>query len=126
MVYEKPFGTSQANFRHARRQAVHDVLDEQQVYRIDHFLGKEASQNLHVLRFANDIVGGVWNNQHVAQVQIDVPEELDIVDRAEFYDATGAVLDMLVTHLFQIAAEVGDGAARRRCRPRTCRPRGRR
>ncbi|GAB2910523.1 glucose-6-phosphate dehydrogenase [Rhodococcus aerolatus] len=105
VVYEKPFGTSQQNFTELD-EAVHDVLDEKQVYRIDHFLGKEASQNLHVLRFANDLVGGVWNNRHVEQVQIDVPEELDIDTRAEFYDATGAVLDMLVTHLFQIAAEV--------------------
>ena len=59
-----------------------------------------------MLRFANGLFGGMWNAEHVAQVQIDVPETLDIADRAEFYDATGAVLDMLVTHLFQVAAEV--------------------
>ena len=105
VVYEKPFGTSPANFRELDA-TVHQVLDEQQVYRIDHFLGKEATQNLHVLRFANTLFAGVWDNQHVAQVQIDVPETLGIADRAEFYDATGAVLDMLVTHLFQVAAEV--------------------
>ena len=82
------------------------MLDEQQVYRIDHFLGKEATQNLHVLRFANGLFDAMWNRDHVRAVQIDVPERLGITDRALFYDATGAVLDMLVTHLFQIAAEV--------------------
>ncbi|MEO6880999.1 MAG: glucose-6-phosphate dehydrogenase (NADP(+)) [Mycobacteriaceae bacterium] len=105
VVYEKPFGTSPEEFRELDK-AVHAVLDEEQVYRIDHFLGKEATQNLHVLRFANSLIADVWNNRHVAQVQIDVPETLGIADRAEFYDATGAVLDMLVTHLFQVAAEV--------------------
>ncbi|HEY0719366.1 MAG TPA: hypothetical protein VGD68_17265, partial [Streptosporangiaceae bacterium] len=85
---------------------VHSVLDEQQVYRIDHFLGKEATQDLHVLRFANGLFAAMWSKEHIESVQIDVPETLDIDDRAEFYDATGAVLDMLVTHLFQVAAEV--------------------
>ncbi len=85
---------------------VHKVLDEEQVFRIDHFLGKEATQNLHVLRFANGLFDAVWCAEHVRAVQIDVPEKLGITDRAEFYDATGAVLDMLVTHLFQVAAEI--------------------
>jgi glucose-6-phosphate 1-dehydrogenase len=105
VVYEKPFGTSQQNFEELDR-VVHSVLDEQQVYRIDHFLGKEATQDLHVLRFANGLFAAMWSNEHVESVQIDVPETLDINDRAVFYDATGAVLDMLVTHLFQVAAEV--------------------
>jgi glucose-6-phosphate 1-dehydrogenase len=105
VVYEKPFGTSPGNFRELD-QVVHSVLDEQQVYRIDHFLGKEATQDLHVLRFANTSSAAFWNREHVESVQIDVPETLGISDRAQFYDATGAVLDMLVTHLFQVAAEV--------------------
>jgi glucose-6-phosphate 1-dehydrogenase len=105
VVYEKPFGTSPEGFRELDR-AVHSVLDEGQVYRIDHFLGKEATQDLHVLRFANGLFAGMWDRQHVEAVQIDVPERLGITDRAVFYDATGAVLDMLVTHLFQVAAEV--------------------
>ena len=82
------------------------MFDEQQVFRIDHFLGKEGTQTLHVLRFANGMFEHLWSREHVAQVQIDVPEDLDVADRAEFYDATGATLDMLVTHLFQVAAEV--------------------
>lgn len=105
VVYEKPFGTSEERFR-ALDDAVHRVLEESQVYRIDHFLGKEATQDLHVLRFANKLFEASWSREHVKAVQIDVPETLDIADRAGFYDATGAVLDMLVTHLFQVAAEV--------------------
>jgi glucose-6-phosphate 1-dehydrogenase len=105
VVYEKPYGTSPETFR-ALNRTVHSVLDESQVYRIDHFLGKEATQNLHVLRFANEAFAAMWNRNHIESVQIDVPETLGIDDRAEFYDGTGAVLDMLVTHLFQVAAEV--------------------
>ncbi|WP_305789689.1 glucose-6-phosphate dehydrogenase [Symbioplanes lichenis] len=105
VVYEKPFGTSPDDFK-ALDRTVHRVLDESQVYRIDHFLGKEATQNLHVLRFANELFAAAWDRTHIESVQIDVPEELDIADRAGFYDATGATLDMLVTHLFQVAAEV--------------------
>ena len=105
VVYEKPFGTSPQDFR-ALDRVVHSVLDEQQVYRIDHFLGKEATQDLHVLRFANGLFAAMWDREHVDSVQIDVPEKLGITDRSVFYDATGAVLDMLVTHLLQVAAEV--------------------
>ncbi|GAA3337162.1 glucose-6-phosphate dehydrogenase [Amorphoplanes nipponensis] len=105
VVYEKPYGTSPKNFRSLNR-IVHTVLDESQVYRIDHFLGKEATQNLHVLRFANELFAANWHRDHIESVQIDVPETLGVADRAAFYDATGAVLDMLVTHLFQVAAEV--------------------
>src|SRR5579862_4169063 len=105
VVYEKPFGTSQQAFRELDR-VVHSVLDESQVFRIDHFLGKEATQDLHVLRFGNALFEAVWSRRHVRAVQIDVPEMLDIDDRAEFYDHTGAFLDMIVTHLFQVAAEV--------------------
>ncbi|GAB3673300.1 glucose-6-phosphate dehydrogenase [Angustibacter aerolatus] len=105
VVYEKPFGTSPTSFRELDHM-VHEVLDEQQVFRIDHFLGKEASQDLHVLRFGNGLFERVWNREHVRAVQIDVPETLDVADRGEFYDETGALLDMIVTHLFQLAAEV--------------------
>jgi glucose-6-phosphate 1-dehydrogenase len=105
VVYEKPFGASPEGF-HELDDLVHSVFDEEQVFRIDHFLGKEGTQDLHVLRFANGLFEHVWSREHVAQVQIDVPEDLDVADRADFYDATGATLDMLVTHLFQVAAEV--------------------
>lgn len=105
VVYEKPFGTSAESFRQLDAMA-HEVLDEGQIFRIDHFLGKEATQNLHVTRFANGLFDAIWSREHIRAVQIDVPETLGIADRAQFYDETGAVLDMLVTHLFQLAAEV--------------------
>jgi glucose-6-phosphate 1-dehydrogenase len=105
VIYEKPFGTSPQSFRELD-EAVHKVLDEQQVFRIDHFLGKEGAQDLHALRFGNGLFAGVWSKEHVRAVQIDVPETLDITDRVAFYDETGALLDMIVTHLFQLAAEV--------------------
>ncbi|WP_308114061.1 glucose-6-phosphate dehydrogenase [Kineosporia corallincola] len=105
VVFEKPYGTSPDGFRQLD-DTVHEILDEEQIFRIDHFLGKEATQNLHVLRFANQTFAGVWHRDHVAAVQIDVPETLDVANRAAFYDATGALRDMVVTHLIQVAAEV--------------------
>ena len=105
VVYEKPFGTSPESFEQLD-ELVLSVFEEEQVFRIDHFLGKEATQQLHVLRFANRLFEQVWSAEHVAQVQIDVPETLGVDERAQFYDATGATLDMLVTHLLQVAAEV--------------------
>jgi glucose-6-phosphate 1-dehydrogenase len=105
VVFEKPFGTSPEGFRELDT-AVHKVLDEKQVFRIDHFLGKEGAQDLHALRFGNGMYQRVWNREHIRAVQIDVPETLGIADRAAFYDETGALLDMIVTHLFQLAAEV--------------------
>ena len=105
VVYEKPYGTDPESFKELD-ELVLSVMKEEQVYRIDHFLGKEATQNLHVLRFANRMIGNVWCGEHVEQIQIDVPETLDVADRAAFYDATGALRDMVVTHLFQVAAEI--------------------
>ena len=105
VVYEKPFGTSLESFRQLDRIA-RETFEEPQIYRIDHFLGKEATQNIHVLRFANGLFAGAWDSSHIESVQIDVPETLDVAMRADFYDATGAILDMLVTHLFQIAGEL--------------------
>ena len=105
VVYEKPFGTSMESFKRLDK-AAHAVFKEPQIYRIDHFLGKEATQAIHVARFANGLFAGAWDRFHIESVQIDVPETLDVGMRAEFYDSTGASLDMLVTHLFQLAGEV--------------------
>jgi glucose-6-phosphate 1-dehydrogenase len=105
VVYEKPFGTSLETFTELDRIA-DATFEESQIYRIDHFLGKEATQDIHVLRFANGLFTGAWDNTHIESVQIDVPETLDVAMRASFYESTGAILDMLVTHLFQLAAEV--------------------
>jgi glucose-6-phosphate 1-dehydrogenase len=101
VVVEKPFGHDYASARELNA-TLHDVLEEASIYRIDHFLGKEAAQNILVARFANGILEPVWNRDHVAYVQIDVPEALDIQGRAGFYEETGAFRDMVVTHLMQI------------------------
>ncbi len=101
LVVEKPFGHDLASARRLNA-ALHEVLDEESIYRIDHFLGKEAAQNILVARFANGILEPIWNRDHISYVQIDVPEELDIQGRAAFYEETGAFRDMVVTHLMQI------------------------
>ena len=105
VVYEKPFGTSMETFEQLDKVA-HAVFKEQQIYRIDHFLGKEATQAIHVARFGNGLFSGAWDRHHIDNVQIDVPETLDVGMRASFYESTGAILDMLVTHLFQLGGEV--------------------
>jgi glucose-6-phosphate 1-dehydrogenase len=101
IIIEKPFGTDLASAR-ALNQRVHALFGESQVFRIDHFLGKESVGNILALRFANGLIEPVWNRQHIAYVQIDVPETLSIEGRANFYDHTGAFRDMIATHLFQV------------------------
>ncbi len=101
VIIEKPFGTDLESARKLD-QAVHAVFDESQVFRIDHFLGKESVDNILAFRFANGLFEPVWNRDHIRYVQIDVPETLTIEGRAAFYDATGAYRDMIVTHLFQV------------------------
>jgi glucose-6-phosphate 1-dehydrogenase len=106
VVFEKPFGDSLEAYRELS-ETVHRVLDEQQVYRIDHFLGKETVQNILALRFANGMFEPSWNRHHIDHVQIDVPEELGVGTRAKFYEKTGALRDMIVTHLFQVLGFIG-------------------
>jgi glucose-6-phosphate 1-dehydrogenase len=101
VIIEKPFGTDLESARKLN-QAVHAVFDESQVFRIDHFLGKESVDNILAFRFANGLFEPVWNRDHIHYVQIDVPETLNVADRGAFYDATGAYRDMVVTHLFQV------------------------
>ena len=101
VIIEKPFGTDLASAR-ALNRAVHAVFDESQVFRIDHFLGKESVDNILAFRFVNGLFEPVWNREHICYVQIDVPETLSIEGRSTFYDATGAYRDMVVTHLFQV------------------------
>ncbi|MBS2938402.1 glucose-6-phosphate dehydrogenase [Nocardioides sp. J2M5] len=103
IVMEKPFGTDLASARELNRR-LHEVFDESQIFRIDHFLGKEAAQNILAFRFANGLFEPIWHRHHIDHVQIDVPEELGLAQRASFYEATGAYRDMVVTHLFQVLA----------------------
>src|SRR6201997_3284712 len=103
VVMEKPFGTDLASAVQLN-DFVHETFDESQIFRIDHFLGKEAAQNILAFRFANGLFEPIWNRNFIDHVQIDVPETLDIGTRVGFYEQTGAYRDMVVTHLFQILA----------------------
>lgn len=101
LIVEKPFGIDLKSAKELNA-TLQEVVGEDQVFRIDHFLGKEAAQNILVLRFANGLFEPAWNRDHIAYVQIDVPEDLDIEGRAGFYESTGALRDMVSTHLLQL------------------------
>jgi glucose-6-phosphate 1-dehydrogenase len=103
IIMEKPFGTDLASavLLNAR---LHEVFAEDQIFRIDHFLGKEPAQNILAFRFANGLFEPIWNRNFIDHVQIDVPETLALGKRSAFYEQTGAYRDMVVTHLFQILA----------------------
>jgi glucose-6-phosphate 1-dehydrogenase len=103
IIMEKPFGTDLASAVLLNAK-LHEVFDEDQIFRIDHFLGKEPAQNILAFRFANGLFEPIWNRNFIDHVQIDVPETLSLGKRAGFYEATGAYRDMVVTHLFQILA----------------------
>ena len=101
IVMEKPFGTDKASAVVLNSQ-LHEVFAEEQIFRIDHFLGKEPAQNILAFRFANGLFEPIWNRNFIDHVQIDVPETLGLGKRSSFYEQTGAYRDMVVTHLFQI------------------------
>ncbi|HEY6451157.1 MAG TPA: glucose-6-phosphate dehydrogenase [Steroidobacteraceae bacterium] len=103
IIMEKPFGTDLESAVSLNAK-LHEVFDEERIFRIDHFLGKEPAQNILAFRFANGLFEPIWNRNFIDHVQIDVPEKLGLDRRAEFYEATGAYRDMVVTHLFQILA----------------------
>ncbi|HTV75335.1 MAG TPA: glucose-6-phosphate dehydrogenase [Candidatus Acidoferrales bacterium] len=103
IIMEKPFGTDLASAV-SLNDRLHEVFSENQIFRIDHFLGKEPAQNILAFRFANGLFEPIWNRNFIDHVQIDVPETLGLGSRAGFYEATGAFRDMVVTHLFQILA----------------------
>jgi glucose-6-phosphate 1-dehydrogenase len=101
IIMEKPFGTDLASAV-ALNAKLHEVFAEEQIFRIDHFLGKEPAQNILAFRFANGLFEPIWNRNFIDHVQIDVPETLGLGKRSGFYESTGAYRDMVVTHLFQI------------------------
>jgi glucose-6-phosphate 1-dehydrogenase len=101
LVVEKPFGTDLKSAR-ALNQKLLGILKEDQIFRIDHYLGKETVQNILVLRFANGLFEPIWNRHHIEHVQITVAESLTVGRRGSYYDATGALRDMVPNHLFQL------------------------
>jgi glucose-6-phosphate 1-dehydrogenase len=105
VVMEKPFGTDLPSAVALNAQ-VHQTFSEDQIFRIDHFLGKEPALNILAFRFANGLFEPIWNRNFIDHIQIDVPETLGLDKRADFYESTGAYKDMVVTHLFQILAFV--------------------
>ncbi|MFO7682464.1 MAG: glucose-6-phosphate dehydrogenase, partial [Chloroflexota bacterium] len=106
VIIEKPFGRDLASAQ-ALNQAVHRVLDEHQIYRIDHYLAKETVQNILVFRFGNTMFEPIWNRNYIDHVQITVAETVDVGHRAGYYDQAGVLRDMFQNHLMQLLALVG-------------------
>jgi glucose-6-phosphate 1-dehydrogenase len=105
LVIEKPFGTDLASAE-ALNAALLQVMGERQIYRIDHYLGKETVQNILVSRFSNGLFESFWNNHYIDHVQITAAETVGVETRGAFYDSTGALRDMVPNHLFQLLAMV--------------------
>ena len=103
IVIEKPFGTDLDSARALNRELT-ESADEGQIYRIDHYLGKETVQNILVFRFANGIFEPIWNRRYIDHVQITVAEELGVEQRGAYYEGAGALRDMFPNHLFQLLA----------------------
>ena len=101
IVVEKPYGRDLESARQLE-EAIHKVFSEDQIYRIDHYLGKETVQNILVLRFANGIFEPMWNNRYVDSVQITVAEAIGVNGRSEYYDTAGVIRDMLQNHILQL------------------------
>jgi glucose-6-phosphate 1-dehydrogenase len=105
LVIEKPFGTDLASAKALNAELL-EIAAERQIFRIDHYLGKETVQNILVLRFANGMFEPIWNRNHIDHIQITVEEKLGVGHRGSFYDATGALRDMVPNHLFQLLSLV--------------------
>lgn len=103
IIIEKPFGTDLASAR-ALDEKILRIVDEDQIFRIDHFLGKETVQNIMVLRFANFMFEPIWNRDHIDHIQITAAETVGVEQRGKFYDTTGALRDMVPNHMFQLLA----------------------
>jgi glucose-6-phosphate 1-dehydrogenase len=106
IIVEKPFGRDLASAR-ALNDQLRGVFEEEQVYRIDHYLGKETVQNILVFRFANGIFEPLWNRNHVAEVQITVAESIGVEGRGSYYEEAGALRDMVQNHMLQLLCLIG-------------------
>src|SRR4029077_3169546 len=105
VVIEKPFGHDLESARTLNAE-LHEVLGEKQIMRIDHYLGKEPVMDINYLRFANSVLEPVWNREHVSHVQMTIAEAFGVVDRGRFYDAVGAMRDVIQNHALQVLALV--------------------
>ncbi|NJD60902.1 MAG: glucose-6-phosphate dehydrogenase [Anaerolineales bacterium] len=105
IIVEKPFGNDLSSARELNK-ILHSVFDESQIYRIDHYLGKETAQNILFFRFANTIFEPIWNRRYVDNIQITVSETVDIEHRADYYDSVGVLRDMFQNHLLQLLSLV--------------------
>ena len=105
VIIEKPFGRDLTSAR-ALNKTVLDIFEEHQVFRIDHYLGKETVQNMLVFRFANGMLEPLWNQRYIDHVQITVAETVGVEGRGDYYDTAGLLRDMMQNHMFQLLALV--------------------
>lgn len=103
LIIEKPFGTSLETAEILNKQ-IRDVFNEDQIFRIDHYLGKEMIQNISAVRFGNNIFESLWNNRYIDNIQVTLAEDLGVEDRGGYYDKSGALKDMIQNHILQVVA----------------------
>ena len=103
VIVEKPFGTSLESAERLNKHLIH-IFDEKEIYRIDHYLGKETVQNILVLRFSNGIFEPLWNRNYIDSIEISASETLGVENRGKYYDGAGALRDMIQNHLMQLMA----------------------
>ena len=112
IVVEKPFGRDLQSAQELNA-TLHEIFPEERIFRIDHYLGKEAVEDLLVFRFSNMLLEPVWNRNYVRSVQVTMAETIGVEGRGSFYEGVGAIRDVLQNHLLQVVSAAGDGAARR-------------
>ena len=110
IVIEKPFGHDLETAKRTKL-LLSGIFNEKQIYRIDHYLGKETVQNIMAFRFANPLFEPLWNRNYIEHVQISVTEQLGVEDRGDYYEGAGALRDMIQNHLLQLLCHRGYGTA---------------